>query len=554
MGNSVTFTATVTGTAPTGSVAFTDGGTMLGGCGAVGLPAGSAHAKTATCSSANLTAGGHNIVASYSGDSANARSTTSVLTQTVNKATSTAALSSSANPSVVGASVSFTATVTGSAPTGTVAFTDGGTTLSGCGTVALPAGSANAKTATCSSASLSASTHNIVATYGGDSANAGSTSSILTQTVNKATSTAVLSSSANPSVVGANISFTATVTGSAPTGTVAFTDGGTTLSGCGAVAVTGSGNIRTAACATSSLSAGTHSIVATYGGDANDLGSNSAPLSQAVNSGGGPSVNVALASAGAVASASSTFSSAYPASAINDGDRAGLHFGAGGVWKDATASTFPDWVEIDFSGAKTIDHVIVYSMQDNNLSPVDPSNTMTFTLNGLTAFNVQAWSGMGWVTLGSVTANNLVKRTVSFSATTTSKIRVVINGGRRKKAAPYSYITEVEAWTPGVTSEPTPGTTLASSLNPAKKNQSITFTATVTGTNPTGTVAFTSGGNPIAGCTAVALTGSGNSRTALCMTSFAAQGTYSIVAGYGGDGSNAPGASAPLSEVVVSRK
>ena len=45
------------------------------------------------------------------------------LTQTVNKAASSGtALASSANPSVVGTSVTFTATVTGTAPTGSVAF------------------------------------------------------------------------------------------------------------------------------------------------------------------------------------------------------------------------------------------------------------------------------------------------------------------------------------------------------------------------------------------------------------------------------------------------
>ena len=42
------------------------------------------------------------------------------------KTPTTTTLSSSANPSVVGTSVTFTATVTGAAPTGTVAFTDGG--------------------------------------------------------------------------------------------------------------------------------------------------------------------------------------------------------------------------------------------------------------------------------------------------------------------------------------------------------------------------------------------------------------------------------------------
>src|SRR5207344_3413558 len=148
------------------------------------------------------------------GDAANNGSTSATLSQVV-KTVSTTGLASSANPAVVGASVTFTATVTGTAPTGNVAFTADGTTLSGCGTVALPAGSANSKTAICSTASLAAGTHSIVATYAGDAANNGSTSSTLSQVVNNQTaSTTGLASSANPSLVGASVTFTATVTGS----------------------------------------------------------------------------------------------------------------------------------------------------------------------------------------------------------------------------------------------------------------------------------------------------------------------------------------------------
>ena len=57
-------------------------------------------------------------------------------------------------------------------------------TLTGCAAVTLPAGSANSKTATCSTASLAAGTHSIVATYTGDAANTGSTSATLAQVVN----------------------------------------------------------------------------------------------------------------------------------------------------------------------------------------------------------------------------------------------------------------------------------------------------------------------------------------------------------------------------------
>jgi hypothetical protein len=83
------------------------------------------------------------------------------------------------------------------------------------------------------------------------------------------------------------------------------------------------------------------------------------------------STNVALAANGGVATASSNFSGAGYASAVaavNNGDRAGLNWSGGGAWKDGTNAVFPDWVQINFNGPKTIDHVIVYSMQDNYLN------------------------------------------------------------------------------------------------------------------------------------------------------------------------------------------
>jgi uncharacterized delta-60 repeat protein len=364
-------------------------------------------------------------------------------------------------------------------------------------------------------------------------------------TVNYATTTTQLASSPNPSVVGQAVTFTATVTGANPTGTVTFTvDSG--YAQCPWPTLSGSGNTKTGSCTVSDLPAGTHSIRATYTGDYANAVSYSPIILQVVNF--GPSKNVALASNGAVASASSTYSAAFPVSAINDGDRAGLNFGAGGVWKDAT-KTLPDWVEIGFNGAQTIDHVIVYSVQDNSTNPVQPTSGMTFTQRGVTAFDVQAWNGSAWSTLASVTGNNLVQRTVSFTATQTSKIRVVINGS----PSTYSFLAEVEAWTATTAPPPPNAVTLVSSANPSRMGKSVTFTVTVKGITPTGTVAFTANGAGIANCGAVPLSNSGNSGTAACTTSFVSKGTYAIVATYSGDANNPASSSASLSEVIKKR-
>jgi hypothetical protein len=90
--------------------------------------------------------------------------------------------------------------------------------------------------------------------------------------------TTALTSSANPSVVGLSVTFTATVTGTNPTGAVKFDDGGTTIVPCGAVALTGSGNSRTATCVTSALTAGSHTINASYQGDASNAPSSASLL------------------------------------------------------------------------------------------------------------------------------------------------------------------------------------------------------------------------------------------------------------------------------------
>src|SRR5205823_6861406 len=120
-------------------------------------------------------------------------------------------------------------------------------------------------------------------------------------------------------------------------------------------------------------------------------------------------VNLALAINGAVATASSVFNSFFPAGAVNNGDRRGLNWGSGGGWNDGTAGTYPDWVQIDFNGLKTISEIDVFTLQDN-VQNLDPTEAMTFSQYGIIAFNVQYWDGASWITVpgGSVTGNNKV--------------------------------------------------------------------------------------------------------------------------------------------------
>src|SRR4029077_8151332 len=88
-----------------------------------------------------------------------------VVTGTVAATTTTTAVASSSNPSTVGISVTYTATVAPTPDGGTVAFTDNSTTLSGCGAVAV---NTTTGKATCTTSYGATGSHAIVASYGGD--------------------------------------------------------------------------------------------------------------------------------------------------------------------------------------------------------------------------------------------------------------------------------------------------------------------------------------------------------------------------------------------------
>ena len=137
-GNPVTFTATVSnpgsqGSTPSGTVTFVDFTyqdlTPITTTHAADVPLdanGQASVTTSNLAAGNGFLGNHLITAAYNGD-ANFLAGNAVLLQKVHAFATTTALTSSPNPSAIGQSVSFTATVTGGppTPTGMVTFQEG---------------------------------------------------------------------------------------------------------------------------------------------------------------------------------------------------------------------------------------------------------------------------------------------------------------------------------------------------------------------------------------------------------------------------------------------
>jgi hypothetical protein len=194
----------------------------------------------------------------------------------------TTAVTSSTNPSAVNQQVTYTASVTPTPDGGTVAFTDNGTAIPSCGAVVVD-GAGNAQ---CTATYSAVGSHPIVATYNGDAAFSGSASSTLDQEVSASVTTTAtgLGSSGNPSSVGQQVTYTASVTPVPDGGTVAFTDGGAPIATCGAAAVDGAGH---ATCSVTYNGAGSHPIVAAYSGDTGFAGSTSSTLTQQVDAAGG---------------------------------------------------------------------------------------------------------------------------------------------------------------------------------------------------------------------------------------------------------------------------
>ncbi len=221
-----------------------------------------------------LPAGTHSLTANYSGDTGHTPSTSGIYTHTVNYLAPTLTGISPTSASVN--APSFTLTVTGTN------FINGSIVRWKGSDRATTFVSSTNLTATILKSDLDA-TGNVTVTVFTPTPGGG-TSSSQTFTINPTASTVSVSltSSCNPCFLNQTIRITGTVTNTVasgampsriarprdavPTGTITFQGDGTNIPGCVNVTLNGTGQ---AVCVTTSLPGGSHTITATYSGDAN---------------------------------------------------------------------------------------------------------------------------------------------------------------------------------------------------------------------------------------------------------------------------------------------
>ncbi len=548
-GDSVTFTASVSGVgpgglAPTGIVSFKNGATVLG--------TDTLNGGTAALNVSNLAIGTHTITAEYGGDAVFASSSNTV-SQTVNKAATDTIIETSKNDTVYGEQVTFKAKVTTSAPgggmpTGNVEFKKSTDLLD---TVEISDGEASLAVG-----ALPVGVHTITAEYVGDHSFAGSSGTV-DQTVQKAGTTTILSTSAGTSVFGQTVTLTAAVAAVAPSsatpiGTVTFKYGATVL---GTVTL----SAGTATLDVSDLAVGTNSITALYLGNESFQASQGS-LDQTVNM-ADTSISVSSSQDTSVFGEEVTFTA--EAATVSPG--VGVPTGVVEFWNGAAKlgedTLSGGFASIDVSSLAVGTHVITAKYLSDG-SFADGSGTASQTVNKI-GTTTAVTTSTGTSAFGEAVSFTAVVTPASAAGGTPTGTVIFMTGGTEIGSAELNsdgeaILSDIDGLTVGVYTvtaeyggtelfESSNGsvqqivesaltsTTVETSQNTTVFGEQVTITATVTvaapgvGT-PSGDVSFVSG-TTILGT--VALSGG---KAALNVGSLAV-GTHMITAAYQGDGS-----------------
>ncbi|HEY6946509.1 MAG TPA: Ig-like domain repeat protein [Candidatus Acidoferrum sp.] len=560
-GTSVTLTASIQPQVPapaTGTVTFTDttNSTTLGTA--------TISSNSAQLTLTNLGAGPHVIVATYSGDGNCTGSSSPSVSVTITQASTSTTVSASPNAAQFGQSVALTAALQfygSGTPTGTVTFLDGSTSL---GTVNL---SNNA--ASLSTSMLAVGAHLITAQYNGDS-NFQAGSGTVNEVVNTDATTTTVTSGTNPSSYGQGVVYTVSTSFllsnlGTPAGLVTLYDGNTALSS--AYLSKGSAQFTI-----STLAAGSHSITATYNGDANVAGSTSAVLTETVNllpTSTTVASNLNPATFGQVVTLTATVQAGSGISVAGTVTFLDGSLGLGTVTlatnsAQLTTSTLAPGAHTltavynsngNFAGStsaaltETVNQLTTTTTLASSVNPALAGQAVTFTAT------VQAGAGNspvgavtfldGSTTLGSTAViNNSAQLTIATLAPGSHSITAAYGGSTDFAASTSSALTET-------VNQSSTTTTLVSNLNPATFGQGVPFIATVqtaSGGAATGTVTFYDGGATL-GTASVVNNNSQHNVAQLMFTGFLG-GPHTITAAYSGDANYTASTSGALTETI----
>ena len=576
----VTLTATVSPVAPgagtpTGMVTFTDGAATLGMAPLAG--------GVATLTVPALAAGTHQLRAGYAGDGNFAGGSTGSVTQVVVKDTTTTSLAASTATQVYDQFVTFTATVTADAPgaggpTGSVTFYDGTTELAG---AAVVNGVATFKTQ-----ALAVGGHAIAARYNGAAGYVGSgpTPAVPVTVGRNAAAVAVVSSAAQP-VYGQPVTYTISVAAAPvdgavygrPTGAVDIAVDGVTVAIGVPLDATGRARYTTAA-----LAPGSHTVTATYTGDAHFLDGYAGPggtgsVAQAVNKAraaavvtsslnpavvGQPVTLTATVSVVAPGAGTPTGAVVFTVDGVAlaptplSGGTATLQLSALGAGKHSVSVQYAGDGDFTAATSGTLAETVAKAGTTTTLS-LDSGGGPTVAGQVVTLTATVAIVAPGSAPLtGTVTFRDGtgVLGTVPLSGGVATLTTAGLKVGTHTLTATYNGDPNTASSTSaGATQAVNPAgttTTLATSLSPAYAGQAVKVTATVApvapgGGVPTGTVQFYIDGAVYGGALSVV-----NGVATLTLPRLAA-GDHVIAATYTGTANYLTSTAAPLTQTIL---
>ena len=406
--------------------------------------------------------------------------------------------------------------------------------------------------------------HSITASYSGDANFLPSSSTSFSVTVVQETSNLTLVANYNPSSYGQTVSFYAYINpqyGNV-TGVVTFQDAGTSI---------GSAQIgaNVAIWSTSTLSTGTHSITATFSGNANVLGSSSNTVAEVVNQAGSITRVVTSASPSSVGqpvtftvTVSPQFAGIPTGKVVLENDStvlATLPLTSGQASYTTSSLKVGSWSIFAFYGGDTNFNSSSSPGLTQVVTKSPTTTTVTSSANPSSLGQAVLFTAMVVATGGVPPDGELVTfkdsgvklGTGILSGGNATFTASSLDGGSHNIVATYSgdgsFSASASAKFVQTVNKYSSVSAVTSNNNPSSYGQSVTFTATVTsssGGTPTGTVTFKYGSATLG-------TASLSAGVATIATEILNAGTHSITAAYTGDAMNSASTSPPISEVIV---